>query len=100
MKPPYTPRQGQFLAHTNHHTTTKNPLDDSEFVPLLDMFIASFTQAGLSAASIQQLRRHACEVYDHYCQQAAPETTFKENLELMFSYLPPALLSRWQESVA
>ena len=79
--------------------TNQNPLDDSKFVPLLDMLIDSFAHAGLSAAPIQQLRRHACEVYHRYCQQAAPETTFEENLALMFSYLPPALLSRWQESV-
>ncbi len=78
----------------------QNPLDDSEFIPLLDMLIESFNRAGLSAAPVQQLRRHACEVYHRYCQQAVPETTFKENLELMFSYLPPSLLSRWRESVA
>ena len=53
MKPPYTSRQGQFLA-------VHKPL--------------------------HQLRRHACEVYHHYCQQAEPETTFEENLELMFNY--------------
>ena len=78
----------------------QTPLDDSEFVPLLDMFIDSFALAGLRAAPVQQLRQHACEAYHRYCQQAAPETTFEENIELMFSHLPPALRSRWQESVA
>ena len=35
----------------------QEPLDDSEFIPLLDMLIDTFAQAGLSAAPIQQLRR-------------------------------------------
>ena len=78
----------------------QKPLDDSEFVPLLDMLIDSFAHAGLSAAPIEQLRRHACQVYHRYCQQTAPETTFEENIELMFSYLPPPLRTRWQESLA
>jgi hypothetical protein len=78
----------------------QRPLDDSEFVPLLDMLIESFALAGLGATPVQQLRRHACEVYHRYCQQAAPETTFGETLELMLGYLPPALRSRWRESVA
>ena len=77
-----------------------NPLDDSEFVPLLDMLIDSFAHAGLSATAVEQLRRHACDLFHRYCQQAAPETTFEENAKIMFSYLPPPLRSRWQESLA
>ena len=50
----------------------QKPLDDSEFVPLLDMLIDSFAHAGLSAAPVEQLRRHACELFHRYCQQAAP----------------------------
>jgi hypothetical protein len=78
----------------------QNPLDDSEFVPLLDMLVESFAHGGLGAGPVQQLRRHACEVYHQYCQQAAPETTFEGNMELMFGYLPPFLRSSWQESLA
>jgi hypothetical protein len=77
-----------------------NLLDDSKFIPLLDMLIDSFARAGLSAALVEQLRRHACEVDHRYCQQAAPETAFEENVEIMFSHLPPSLRSRWQESLA
>ena len=44
----------------------QTPLDDSEFVPLLDMLIESFAHADLSAMPVQQLRRHACEVYHRY----------------------------------
>jgi repressor LexA len=78
----------------------QTPLDDSEFVPLLDMLIDSFAHAGLGAASVEQLRRHACEVYHHYFQQAEPETTFEENIEIKLSNLPPPLKSRWQEALA
>jgi hypothetical protein len=77
-----------------------NHLDDSEFVPLLDMLIDSFAHAGLTANAVVQLRRHACDVYHRHRQQAAPETTFEENAEIMFSYLPSPMRSRWQESLA
>ena len=77
----------------------QKPLDDSEFVPLLDMLIDSFAHAGLSVASVEQLRRHACELYHRYCQQVAPETAFEENVVLMFSFLPPSARPRWQESL-
>jgi len=84
-----------WFGYNNEH-----PLDDSEFVPLLEMLIDSFAQAGLGTAPVQELRRHACQVYHRYCQQAAPETTFEEDIQLMFNYLPPARQAPWQESVA
>ena len=75
-------------------------LDDSEFIPLLDMLIDSFAHAGLSTVRVEGLRRNACEAYDRYCRKAATETTFEENVELMFSFLPPIMRSRWQDSLA
>jgi hypothetical protein len=86
------------LDHWFNYNDQK-PLDDSEFVPLLDMLIDSFAHAGLSAAFVEQLRRHACDLFHRYCQQAEPQTTFEENIDLMFSYLPPPLRFRWQEAV-
>ena len=77
----------------------QKPLDDAEFVSLLDMLIGTFAHAGLSAAPVEQLRRHACEVYHRYCQQAEPETTFQESIDLLFSYLHPSQRTRWKESV-
>jgi len=50
------------LDHWFNYNDQK-PLDDSEFVPLLDMLIDSFACAGFSAPPVQQLRRHACELY-------------------------------------
>ena len=78
----------------------QKPLDDSVFIPLLDMLMDSFAHAGLSTTQVGRLRRHACDTYDRYCRKAAPETTFEKNVELMFSFLPPITRSRWQESLA
>ena len=87
------------LEHWFNYNDQK-PLDDSEFVPLLDMLIDTFAQAGLSAALVECLRRHACDLFHRHRLQVAPETTFEENAEIMFSYLPPPLRLRWQEALA
>lgn len=73
----------------------RNPLDDSEFIPLLDTLIESFTRAGLNALAVKSLRRHACEIYHRYCQEADPESTFEANLELMFRYIPASSRTLW-----
>jgi hypothetical protein len=75
-----------------HHD--RNPLDDSEFIPLLATLIASFARAGLSALAVKS-RRHACEIYHRYCQEADPESTFEANLELMFRYIPASSRTVW-----
>ncbi len=82
------------LAHND-----RNPLDDSVFIPLLDTLIESFTRAGLNALPVKDLRRHACELYHRYCQEAEPESTFEANLELMFRYLPGSSRTLWLRSI-
>src|SRR2546430_2429216 len=42
------------FAHNDRH-----PLDDSEFIPLLNTLIESFARTGLSALRVKELRRHA-----------------------------------------
>jgi hypothetical protein len=74
----------------------RNPLDDSEFVPILDMLIESFVHAGVGAPLVQHLRSYACELYHRGCLEAAPETTFQANMQLMFSYLPASGRKRWR----
>lgn len=74
----------------------QNPLDDSEFLPLLNTLIESFARAGLSALAVKELRRHACELYHRCCQEDEPESTFEANMELMFSYLPGPARTHWQ----
>ena len=82
------------LAHND-----RNHLDDSEFIPLLDTLINSFARAGLSALPVKDLRRHACELYHRYCQEAEPESTFEANVELMFSYLPCSSRIVWRRAM-
>jgi DNA-binding MarR family transcriptional regulator len=77
----------------------RNPLDDSEFIPLLDTLIVSFARAGLSTLRIRELRRHACELYHRYCLEAVPESTFEASLELMFRYLPSSSRRHWLRSM-
>jgi DNA-binding MarR family transcriptional regulator len=79
------------FAHNAQH-----PLDDSEFIPLLEMLMESFSRAGLGAAQVKELRRCVCEVYHRCCQEAEPESTFEENMELMFSFLPGPARTHWQ----
>jgi len=78
------------FAHNDRH-----PLDDSEFIPLLDTLIESFARTGLSALRVKELRRHACELYHRCCQGAEPESTFESNMELMFSHLPGSARTHW-----
>ncbi|HTV42304.1 MAG TPA: hypothetical protein VMF08_17165 [Candidatus Sulfotelmatobacter sp.] len=74
----------------------RNSLDDSEFIPLLDTLIESFTHVGLSASAVKALRRHACELYHQFCREAEPESTFEANMELMFSYLSGPARTHWR----
>jgi hypothetical protein len=60
----------------------RNPLDDSEFIPILDMLIESFDHAAVGAPLGQHLRRYACELYHQGCLEAAPETTFQASMQL------------------
>jgi DNA-binding MarR family transcriptional regulator len=73
----------------------RNPIDDSEFIPLLDTLIESFARAGLSALRVKELRRQVCELYHRCCQESEPESTFESNTELMFSYLPGSARTHW-----
>ena len=79
------------FAHNDRH-----PLDDSQFIPLLDTLIESFARTGFSALRVKELRRYACESYHRYCQGAEPESTFESNMELMFRHLPGSSRTHWQ----
>lgn len=79
------------FAHNLQH-----PIDDSEFIPLLETLIESFSRAGLGAAQVKELRRYVCEVYHRCCQEAEPESSFEEHMELMFSFLPGPARTHWQ----
>jgi len=76
----------------------QHPLDDSEFIPLLDTLIESFARAWsstLRVKEVKELRRYACELYHRRCQEAEAESTFEANMELTFSYLPGPAQTHW-----
>jgi len=77
----------------------RNPLDESDFVRLLDVLVESFTHAGLGAGLVRRLRRHACGLYHRQCQAGLPQTTFEESVDLLFSYLSEPSRARWQEAL-
>ncbi len=62
-------------------------LDDSEFVPLVEMILGTFEQTGLDAAGVEQLWDYAYAAYDAACREADPTFSFEENKLLMQGYL-------------
>ena len=59
------------------------PVDDSEFLPLVEAMLIGFEMAGIDGA----VWEHAFHVYDQACKEAEPESTTADNRELMRSYL-------------
>ena len=64
------------------------PVDDSEFLPLVEAMLIGFELAGIDGAVVDAVWEHAFHVYDQTCKEAEPESTTAENRELMMSYLP------------
>ena len=62
-------------------------LDDSEFVPLVEMILGAFEQTGLDAAGVEQLWDYAYSTYNAACREADPTYSFEENKRLMQSHL-------------
>ena len=62
-------------------------LDDSVFVPLVEIILGTFEDAGLDAADVEQLWNYAYSAYDSACRGAEPESRFAENKRLMQSFL-------------
>jgi repressor LexA len=84
----------ELFAHNN-----RKPLDDSEFIPLLDTLIQSFVRAGLGVLTIRELRRHVCQVYHCYCLEADPSSTIESDKTLMLSYLPASSRTLWLQQL-
>lgn len=62
-------------------------LDDSEFVPLVEMILGTFEGAGIAAAGVEQLWDYAYSAYNAACRDADPDFSFEENKRLMQGYL-------------
>ena len=63
------------------------PVDDSEFLPLVESMLIGFEMVGIDGAVVEAVWEHAFLVYDQACKEAEPESTTAENRELMRSYL-------------
>ena len=62
-------------------------LDDSDFVPLLEVLLTTFEETELAPEEIEEIWDYAYGVYDRLCREHAPSFTFAENKRLMRKYL-------------
>jgi len=63
------------------------PVDDSEFLPLVEAVLTAFKTAGIDQDVVEAVWEYAFHVYDQACKEAAPESTTADNRRLMQSYL-------------
>jgi hypothetical protein len=69
-------------------------IDDSEFLPLVEVVLTAFEKTDCGNAVVEELWRYAYAVYDGICKDGEPESTTDENRELMQSYFLGK--HRWQ----
>lgn len=63
------------------------PIDDSEFLPLVEAVLTGFEMVGIDEEVAEAVWEHAFDVYDQACKEAEPESTTTDNRRLMQSYL-------------
>ena len=63
------------------------PIDDSEFLPLVEAVLTGFEMVGIDEEVAEAVWEHAFDVYDQACKEAEPESTRTDNRRLMQSYL-------------
>jgi len=62
-------------------------IDDSEFMPLVEVVVDAFEAAGASREVVAELWQYTFDVYDRECKTAEPRSTTEENRRLMQRYL-------------
>jgi hypothetical protein len=62
-------------------------VDDSEFLPLVEVMLNAFETTGIDKAVAEAVWEYAFEVYDRACKDAEPSSTTAENRKLMQKYL-------------
>jgi hypothetical protein len=62
-------------------------VDDSEFLPLVEVVLNAFELAGIDKAVAETVWEYAFEVYDRACKEADPSFTTAENRKMMQKYL-------------
>jgi len=63
------------------------PVDDSEFLPLVEAALNAFETTGMDEEGAEAVWEHAFHVYDQACKEAVPESTTADNRRRMQSYL-------------
>lgn len=58
-------------------------IDDSEFIPLVEVVLDAFEAAGIEQNAVEELWQYAYLAYDRACRDADPSFTFEENKEMM-----------------
>ena len=61
-------------------------VDDSEFLPLVEVVLNTFEADGNQEVA-EQVWEHAFDVYDKACKEAEPTSTTPDNRRLMQGYL-------------
>ncbi len=62
-------------------------IDDSEFLPLLEVVLTAFETTGIEKEVAEEVWEYAFAVYDRACKEADPRWTTAENRKLMRKYL-------------
>jgi hypothetical protein len=62
-------------------------VDDSEFLPLVEVVIDAFEMDGIGRGVAEEVWEYAFDVYDRMCKEVEPDSPRAENRKLMQSYL-------------
>ena len=62
-------------------------IDDSEFMPLVEVVLDAFEAAGIDKEVIEELWEYTFDLYDRTCKEVEPDSPSEENRRLMQGYL-------------
>lgn len=65
----------------------QHAIDDSEFIPLLEVVLNAFETTGVEQSTVEELWQHAYLTYDRACRESEPDSPFEENKALMQRYM-------------
>ena len=62
-------------------------IDDSEFLPLVEVVVDAFEAADIDKEVIEELWEYTFNLYDRTCKEVEPDSPTEENRRLMQGYL-------------
>ncbi|MGO9109674.1 MAG: hypothetical protein ACLP9L_10610 [Thermoguttaceae bacterium] len=77
---------GKAQVNAMFHRQEDHAVDDSEFLPLVEVVLNTFEVVGNQEVA-EQIWEYVFDIYDKACKEADPESTTAENGRLMQSYL-------------